>query len=339
MSQHPVYVRAGSGDFYEGLAFRYKAYWAAQGANVAGSPAFQVARDGRLGSRLVATNYNNFAPRLGIAWSPSDKWSIRTGFGIFYSQESKNSIFDLNRGLGGRTGQVAPTTYGTPTFGYTNFIDTSALPVTIAGWTYLGSGPHPADHLQHDVPAEHPAHARQEHHAGVGYNGSESRHLANLINAGAPIPGTSSVLTRLPYPEFGAAGIQFLKNDGAGNYNGLGTKVSQRFGNNMTGLFSYTWSKALDDSSAIRGPGNDFVAENARCRRCDYGYSTFDVPHRFVGVGALQSAVRKGQRFLESRRVREPGGWWVATQHHHHSAKRIDDGDQFMGFGWRSLLA
>ncbi len=59
-----------------------------------------------MGSRLINTNYNNFAPRLGIAWSPSDKWSIRTGFGIFYSQESKNSIFDLNRGLGGRTGQV-----------------------------------------------------------------------------------------------------------------------------------------------------------------------------------------------------------------------------------------
>src|SRR4029077_16805174 len=93
--------------------------------------ALQVARDGRLGSRLINTNYNNFAPRLGIAWSPSSKWSIRTGFGIFYSQESKNSTFDLNRGLGGRTGQITPTTYGKPTFGYTNFLDTSTLPVTL----------------------------------------------------------------------------------------------------------------------------------------------------------------------------------------------------------------
>ena len=74
---------------------------------VAGSPPLQVARDGRLGSRLVNTNYNNFAPRVGIAWSPSEQWSVRAGFGMFYSQESKTSIFDLNRGLGGRTGQNA----------------------------------------------------------------------------------------------------------------------------------------------------------------------------------------------------------------------------------------
>ncbi len=83
------------------------------------------------GTRLINTNYNNFAPRLGIAWSPSNKWAIRTGFGIFYSQESKNSIFDLNRGLGGRTGQVTQTTYRQPTITYQNFINASALPVTI----------------------------------------------------------------------------------------------------------------------------------------------------------------------------------------------------------------
>jgi len=32
----------------------------------------------------------------------------------------------------------------------------------------------------------------------VGYNGSQSRHLDNLINAGAPIPGTANIITRLP---------------------------------------------------------------------------------------------------------------------------------------------
>ena len=60
-----------------------------------------MARDGRLGDRLINTDYNNFAPRLGIAFSPSAKWSIRTGFGMFYSQESKNSIFDMSRATAG----------------------------------------------------------------------------------------------------------------------------------------------------------------------------------------------------------------------------------------------
>ncbi len=123
LTKHPVYVRVGSGGFYDGLDFKYQSYWSAQaGATVPGSPPLQIARDGRMGERMVNTDHNNFAPRLGIAWSPSEKWSVRTGFGVFFSQESKNSTFDLNRGLGGRTGQITPTTYGKPTFGYTNFM-------------------------------------------------------------------------------------------------------------------------------------------------------------------------------------------------------------------------
>jgi hypothetical protein len=315
LSQHPVYVRAGSGNFYDGLNFRYNAYWASQGATVAGSPPLQVARDGRLGSRLINTSYRDFAPRLGIAWSPSSKWVVRTGFGIFYSQESKNSIFDLNRGLGGRTGQVTPTTYGTPTFGYTNFIDTSSFPVTIPVGLTWG-----ADHnLPTTYTLQYIFNVQRELGRGttleVGYNGSQSRHLDNLINAAAPIPGTASVITRLPYPEFGAAGIQFLKADGVGNYNGMGVKLSQRLGTNLTTLLSYTFSKALDDGSAIRGPGNDFVPPNARCRACDYGPSDFNVPQRFVGSVLYTLPFGKGQKFLNHGGVLNQvvGGWQLTT--------------------------
>ena len=315
MSKHPVFVRTGSGGFYDGIDFRYQAFWAAQGQQVAGSPAFQTVRDGRLGDRLIATNYKNFAPRLGIAWSPSDKWSVRTGFGIFYSQESKNSIFDLNRGLGGRTGRVPNNTYSKPEFGYTNFLDTASLPVTIPVGLTWG-----ADyHLPTTYSMTYVFNVQRTLGASsileFGYNGSQSRHTANLINAAQPLPGSTPVITRMPYPEFGAAGIQFLKNDGVGNYNGFGTKLSQRFGTNLTTLFSYTWSKALDDGSAIRGPGNDFVAENARCRHCDYGYSAFDVPHRFVSSILYVLPFGKGQRFMNRGGIlnQVAGGWEVST--------------------------
>ncbi len=315
MSLHPVYVRAGSGNFYDGIAFRYQAYWQAQGATVAGSPALQVARDGRLGSRLINTNYDNFAPRLGIAWSPSSKWSVRTGFGIFYSQESKNSIFDLNRGLGGRTGQVTPTTYGKPTFDYTNFINTASLPVTIPiGLTWGAAHNLPTSYSMQYVFNVQRA-LGQSTTLEIGYNGAQSRHLDNLINAGAPLPGTASVITRLPYPEFGAAGIQFLKADGIANYNGMGAKLSQRFGNNLTTLLGYTYSRSLDDGSAIRGPGNDFVPPNARCRACDYGPSDFDVPQRFVASIIYSLPLGHGQRFLNHSRIADEvvGGWQLST--------------------------
>jgi hypothetical protein len=54
----------------------------------------------------VNTDWNLFAHRIGIAYSPSSKWSFRTGFGILYSQVSANSKFDLNRGLSGRASRV-----------------------------------------------------------------------------------------------------------------------------------------------------------------------------------------------------------------------------------------
>ena len=62
LSLHPVLVRTGTGDFYEGVGFRY--------------PGVPVARDGRLGDRLMHTDYTNLAPRLGIAYTPTPEMDV-----------------------------------------------------------------------------------------------------------------------------------------------------------------------------------------------------------------------------------------------------------------------
>ncbi len=152
---------SASGNFYDGVDFRYLP------SGGASAPPVQVARDGRLGPRLINTDYNNFAPRFGIAYSPSDKWSIRTGFGVFYSQESKNSIFDLNRGLGGRT-SVLPDTTKAPTTNYTNFINASSLPVNIATGLTWGASPNLPTTYYHAVRSQRAAFAGEVHDAGGG---------------------------------------------------------------------------------------------------------------------------------------------------------------------------
>ena len=86
---HPVLVRIGSGDVYEGTVLRF-------------APNIQVARDGRLGDRLISDDKKNFAPRVGWAWNPSEKWSFRAGTGIFYMQDTGNPRFDMARNLSGR---------------------------------------------------------------------------------------------------------------------------------------------------------------------------------------------------------------------------------------------
>ena len=236
---------------------------------------------------------------------------------MFYSQESKNSIFDLNRGLGGRTGQVTATTYGQPTFGYTNFINTAALPASIPIGLTWGADPDlPTTYSMQYVLNVQRALGKSTT-LEVGYNGAQSRHLADLINAGQPVAGTASVVTRLPYPEFAAAGIQFLHADGIGNYNGLGVKLSQRFGTNLTTLFSYTYSKSLDDGSAIRGPGNDFVPENSLCpaylRIRPLGLSTSRTASWRPSSTRLPFG--KGQQFLNHGGIvnQVVGGWQLST--------------------------
>jgi hypothetical protein len=147
----------------------------------------------------------------------------------------------------------------------------------------------------------------------VGYTGNQSRKVAYIANANAPIPGITPFDAREPYPEW--HGIQFLAGDGIANYNALSAKLTQRFGARLTTMFSYTWSKALDENSAIRGTGSDFTLMNQRCRSCDYGPAGYNNPHRFVTSAIVSLPFGKGQRFLDHGGFLNQvvGGWQLST--------------------------
>jgi hypothetical protein len=298
-ANHPTLVRTGTGDFYENLAFRF-------------TGPVQLARDGRLGNRLIKTDYNNLAPRLGIAYSPNGKWVFRTGFGIFFSQESKNSIFDMSRAAGGRANPIIDQ-QGVPTLTFQNFIDTSQLPVSFApGLTWGADYNLPITYAMQylfNIQRTIGNNSTLE----VGYTGNQVRKAAYLVNANAPLPGITTFDAREPYPEW--HGIQYLVADGIGSYNALSGKLTQRYGTNLTTLFSYTWSKALDENSAIRGTGSDFTLENQRCRSCDKGPAGYNVPHRFVGSVLYNLPFGRGQRFLDRGGFvnQVVGGWQLGA--------------------------
>jgi hypothetical protein len=296
---HPVFVRTGTGDFYEDLAFRF-------------TGPVQLARDGRLGNRLITTDRNNFAPRIGIAYSPSAKWSIRTGGGVFFAQESKNSIFDMSRAAGGRANPVIDL-QAVPTLSYSNYINTAQLPVRFAPGLTWGAD----NNLRTTYSIQYLLNVQRTLSESsvleVGYTGNVSRRINYLINANAPLPGITPFDAREPYPEW--HGIQFLNGDGIGNYNAFSAKLTQRLTSRMTAMFSYTWSKALDENSAIRGTGSDFTLMNPRCRSCDYSYAGFDVPQRLVVSLIYNLPFGKGQRLLNNSALADAvvGGWQLST--------------------------
>jgi hypothetical protein len=45
-------------------------------------------------------DYKEFAPRVGVAWAPHDKWSVRASYGIFDAPRDAENYTDGAFGLG-----------------------------------------------------------------------------------------------------------------------------------------------------------------------------------------------------------------------------------------------
>ena len=96
----------------------------------------------------------------------------------------------------------------------------------------------------------------------------------------------------------------------------LAAKFTQRFANNLNSLLAYTWSKALDTASNIRGPSTDFSPQDARCplpAKRPLRLSMF----RTVSWRSVLYTLPfgKGQRFLNRGGVvnQVVGGWQLST--------------------------
>ena len=297
-SRHPVFIRTGSGDFYEGLSLRF-------------NPAIQVARDGRLGERLVANDRNDFAPRLGIAYSPASKWTVRTGVGVFYAQDTGNPRFDMARNLAGRrrdesTPDQTDLTWSQP---FRNLSGTVQINTPyVLGNIYQRRTPYVLQYML-NVQRELGTHTLLE----VGYLGSVGRKLESLRAFNEAIPGPGAVSSRQPYPEFGR--IQEVDGSGKSSYNGFSIKLERRFSAGLSFLNSYTWSKSIDSASAIRSHDSDTLfPQNSYNLAAEKALSSFDVRHRFVSSATYELPIGRGRRFLDRGGVADVilGGWQLS---------------------------
>jgi hypothetical protein len=299
-SRYPQFIREGtcSGDPYQGINIRW--------------PQIGVLCDGRLGDKLVQTDRNDFAPRIGITYSPDSKWVIRTGLGMFYNQDTGNPRFDMARNIAGRI--RVNSDLQNPTLFWSNALSNISggvanitVPYAFAN-KYERRTPYTFEYLM-NIQRQ----LTQNLVVEAGYMGSISRKLEFLRAVNESLPGTSGAAqTRAPYPTFGR--IQLVDNSANGAYNSLALKVTKRFSQGFTLLSSYTWSKSQDDSSGIRVQGQDTLfPQNSYCRKCEWALSAFDTRHRFVTSTLYDLPIGKGRQLD----VRNPvanafvGGWQV----------------------------
>jgi len=309
LSRHPVMVRIGSGDVYENTVLRF-------------APNIQVARDGRLGDRLIFDDKKNFAPRIGWAWNPSEKWSYRAGTGIFYMQDTGNPRFDMARNLSGRRRdnpilQAPDLTLEAPFRGGSGSAnDCGVAPplVCLSNIYVLGNDPNRKTPymLQYlfNVQRELDSSTAIE----IGYLGSHSYRLERMYDWNETIPGISgSVQSRKPYPEF--TKIQEIGNVAEARYNSLAVKVTRRLHQGLSVLAGYTLSKSEDNGSGIRTlDGDTLFPQNSFCLECEWGLSVFDVRHRFVTSVLYELPFGDGKPFAQTGMAsRILGGWQVST--------------------------
>jgi hypothetical protein len=66
----------------------------------------------------------------------------------------------------------------------------------------------------------------------------------------------STRASRTPWPGIGL--IECRCPEANSNYNGLNVKLTQRGSHRLTAMYNYTWSRAIDDGSAMRQSTNDY---------------------------------------------------------------------------------
>ena len=204
---------------------------------------------------LMDTQYTNFAPRLGISYSPNSKLVIRTGYGIFFTQDIGNAYFDMARNIAGRV-TSSPNNQDATTgiYGNSNLNWNNAIPSS--GGTGPNMGPPTtafANAVSHKTSYTEQYLLNIQQQIGqdwsfeVGYQGALSRHLYGFRNANPATPygyiGTgvaTSRASRVPFGNIG--GLQYVHDKGTGNYNAFSVKATRRFSNGLNVISSYTWA-------------------------------------------------------------------------------------------------
>lgn len=250
----PVLMRPGSGDFYRGVPFRYHDLIPIQSGG------------DELGRELVHKDRNDFGPRIGLAYRPSDKWSIRTGFGLFYSQDIGEVRFDMARNLGARSSYVSDEER--PSSNLSNPWASETASARCTGWSGFcqGVGSMLSNNTNRrtpyvlqwvfDVQRQLDADTTLE----LDYMGNGGHKLERWRNWNEAVartgPADSRPLQqRRPWPAYG---IMF-NVDGVVNssYQAGSIKLRRRFSKGLTYLAGLTWSKSIDTGSAVRNHAGD----------------------------------------------------------------------------------
>ena len=285
----------------------------------ADSPAFLTVLDasdaarGGLGRSLVQADRNNWAPRVGFAYSVTPKTVIRSAFGVFYGRDENIGV---NRRLVNNPPYFIRTTFPTSQTATNIKLDEGLPPDAVDPVRVqnpeVNSYPREYDSpyvLQWNFNIERQVMANTI--LQVGYTGSGGRKLYFPLDWNRPEPGAGNINARRPYP--GYSGIFNYSPIVRSSYNAMLVKLERRFSAGLSLLASYTYGHSLDNSRSQNDQG-DPGPMNVRNIDLEHASSNYDIKHRFVYSYVWELPFGKGRRFLSDNAVGRAilGGWQVS---------------------------
>jgi len=265
-----------------------------------GTSSLIQAKSGSIYNRaLVNQQYNNFAPRFGLAYSADDKTVIRTGFGLTYTQfnrEGGENLLAYNGPYIVNATIDQTKTLSNPCVNDTQD-QTKCFRVTQQGYATNLVAPEAFNPLKAQaryIPKDNPTGYVENYFLGVqrqlgssmvldlSYVGSHGVHLMILGDFNQASVCTSTVncpslQARRPYANF--AGIEVAFGGGSSNYNAFQAKFEKRYNHGLYIVESFTWSRGFDNAGGhLETAGGDNSRVNIANIGGDRGPSGYDQP-------------------------------------------------------------
>ena len=262
--------------------------------------------------KLATPHKDNFAPRVGMAYTPfkSKPLVVRAGFGRFFV------FYEI------RTGDPLELDYNLPFFYEPTFNSDGITPsqVTLAtGFPALNPANAPfAGVTSQDWNPETPVYDQWNLDLEYqlpgnilitpAYVGTKGTHLQVLRDPNQiPTPQATYDASLAPYPQFGT--FAAIENRGDSTYNAFQLKVEKRTSHGLYLLSAFTYSKAINDQPEICC--NSPWPQDSYNIAAEKGLADFDNRERWVTSVDYALPVGKGQTFLNQGGVTDAvlGGW------------------------------
>jgi len=296
----------------------------------------------------LTPNYFNYAPRVGFAWSPEAKLSVRGGFGLFFDRASAAVASSglIGAPFNNRPLAIFPATATmADPFDCLGLLPDSSYPVwtprvftpgTAAGVSLNSAATNVGNpyteqwnlNIQQELGKDYLFELAYQGSNGVKLLEGLAKNQSGLASPSNPIRGVTTNIAegvdgganiddRVPYAGIGTDGqLSITGTSASSHFNALETTMSKRFSHGLQFLSALTWSRNFDsDTVGTGGVGSSATPANDNTTTHHMSISGNDRTLRWTtsGVYKLPDPVKNAHNFAESSVNHVFGGFGLSA--------------------------